>query len=83
MQPLPVAQPQSCRQLLQQRLQKYRWSATFHAAADGPQHGQKWRGAFRIRDVVIGVSGWEYSKNGAKEAAARSALGWLNQYGYH
>ena len=83
MQPRPLAQLRSCRQLLQQRLQKYHWSATFHVEVDGPQHDQKWRGAFRIHHVVVGVSGWESSKGGAKEAAARSALEWLDQYGYY
>jgi hypothetical protein len=40
-------------------------------------------GAFRIGEVTIGVPGWQPSKDLAKEEAAQSALGWLNQYGYH
>jgi hypothetical protein len=83
MQPLPLAQPPCCRQLLERLIGKYRWSAAFHAEVDGPQHEQKWRGAFYIGGAIVGVSGWESSKGGAKEAAARSALGWLNQHGYH
>lgn len=83
MRPLPLTQPQSCRQLLQRLVQKNRWDAPFHPEMDGPQHNQKWRGTFRIGDVVVGVSGWESSKGGAKEAAARSALEHLHQNGYY
>lgn len=84
--PLPQpnrAQTQSCRQLLQQRLQKYQWAANFHVEGDGPQHNQRWRGAFTIGEVTIGVSGWHTRKDMAKEEAASSSLNWLNQYGYH
>jgi hypothetical protein len=80
---MQLAQPQSFRQLLQQLVSKYHWSATFHAEMDGPQHDQKWRVTFYIGGVVAGVSGWESKKGDAKEAAARSAVGWLNQHGYH
>jgi hypothetical protein len=73
----------SYRQLLQQRLQKYQWSATFQVESDGPMDNARWSGAFRIGEVTIGVSDWEGTKDMAIEAAAQSALGWLNQYGYH
>jgi hypothetical protein len=33
--------------------------------------------------VMIGISDWKPSKGEAKEEAAQSALGWLNQQGYH
>lgn len=77
------AQPLSCRQLLQQRLQKYSWSATFNAQPSGPQHNQCWKGVFQIGEITVGISGWETSKDKAKEEAARAALVWMNQYGYH
>jgi hypothetical protein len=77
-----MGQPQSCRQLLAIRLQKYRWSATFQVEPDGPQHNQRWRGVFRVGEITIGVSGHQPSKALAKEEAAQSALSWLNEYGY-
>lgn len=75
------AQTQSYRQLLEQRLRRHHWSATFHAEVAGPEHEQRWRGTFNIGEVIIGVSDWKPSKGEAKEEAAQSALGWLNQYG--
>jgi hypothetical protein len=55
----------------------------FHAESGGPQHNQTWRGTFTIGEVTIGVSDWKPSKGEAKEEAAKSALSWLDQYGYH
>jgi hypothetical protein len=71
-----------CR-LLQQRLQKYRWVGAFRVKADGPMHKQRWKGAFCIGEVIIGISDWEDTEDMAKEVAAQSSLGWLDQHGYH
>jgi hypothetical protein len=78
----PRAQSLSYRQLLQQRLQKYGWSARFDVENDGPQHAQKWRGTFWRGSYMLGQSSWCSRKDAAKEEAAKHALAWLNQYGY-
>jgi hypothetical protein len=70
-------------QLLQQRLQKYWWVGAFRVKSDGSMHKQRWKGEFRIGEVIIGVSGWEDTEDMAKEVAAQASLGWLDQYGYH
>jgi dienelactone hydrolase len=78
-----IAPSLSCRQLLQQRCQKYRFVVTFSVGSGGPQHDQRWMGSFWIGGTEIGRSGWERTKDNAKESAARAALNWLNTYGYH
>ncbi|PVG04405.1 hypothetical protein CPB86DRAFT_778676 [Serendipita vermifera] len=76
------AQSLSYRQLLQQRLQKYGWSATFNVECTGPQHAQQWSGSFWIGGIKIGQSSWHSSKDAAKEEAAQHSLTWFNTYGY-
>lgn len=46
-------------------------------------HKQRWKGAFCIGEVTIGVSDWEDTEDMAKEVAAQSSLGWFDHYGYH
>ncbi|PVG04399.1 hypothetical protein CPB86DRAFT_667250, partial [Serendipita vermifera] len=70
----------SYRQLLQQRLQKYGWSAIFNVECTGPQHAQQWSGSFWIGDIKIGQSSWHSSKDSAKEEAAQHSLTWFNTY---
>ncbi|CAG8688056.1 4249_t:CDS:1 [Acaulospora colombiana] len=72
------AQSLSYRQLLQQRLQKYGWSATFNVECTGPQHAQQWSGSFWIGGIKIGQSSWHSSKDAAKEEAAQHAMSWFN-----
>ncbi|PVG04400.1 hypothetical protein CPB86DRAFT_810220 [Serendipita vermifera] len=74
--------PPNNRQLLQQRLQKYKLSAKFDVDRAGPQHAQQWRGTFRIGSYQVGQSSWYSSKDAAKEDAASRALVWMNRYGY-
>jgi hypothetical protein len=78
----PRAQSLSYRQLLQQRLQKYGWSARFDVESKGPQHAQEWRGTFWRGSYMLGQSSWCSRKDAAKEEAAKHALTWMNQYGY-
>ncbi|CAG8750633.1 5305_t:CDS:2, partial [Acaulospora colombiana] len=70
----------SCRQLLQQRLQKYKLGAKFDVEYTGPQHAQSWSITFKIGDYEVGRSSWHSSKDAAKEEAASCALAWMNQY---
>ncbi|PVF90966.1 hypothetical protein CPB86DRAFT_668538, partial [Serendipita vermifera] len=72
----------SYRQLLQQRLQKYGWTATFNVECTGPQHAQQWSGLFWIEGTKIGQSSWHSSKDAAKEEAAQHSLAWFNTYEY-
>jgi hypothetical protein len=55
----------------------------FYTEGGGPQHNQRWRGAFKVGEVTIGVSGWKPNKGEAKEEAAQRSLSWLDQCGYH
>jgi hypothetical protein len=70
------------RQLLVQRLTKYRLKASFHVEQKGPQHAQQWRAAFSIGSHMLGQSSWCSYKDMAKEEAAKHALDWMTQYGY-
>jgi dsRNA-specific ribonuclease len=72
------AQSLSYRQLLQQRLQKHGWSATFNPECIGPQHAQQWSGSFWIGDTKIGQSSWHSSKDAAKEEAAQRSMAWFD-----
>jgi hypothetical protein len=71
------------RQLLNQRLQKYKLPAVFHANLVGPAQEPLWKGSFWIKGTLLGSSRLEHSKTAAKEAAAMSALTWLNNNHYH
>ncbi|KAG8806699.1 hypothetical protein FRC18_005967 [Serendipita sp. 400] len=73
----------SYRQLLQQRLQKYQWTAMYHVEMTGPQHDQRWSGSFWLGGTKIGQSSFYTTKDAAKEDAAKASLNWLNTYGYH
>ncbi|KAG8819199.1 hypothetical protein FRC19_010033 [Serendipita sp. 401] len=73
----------SYRQLLQQRLQKYQFTATFHAEMTGPVRTPLWSGSFWLGSFKIGQSFCHAKKGDAKEEAAKEALNWLNTYGYH
>jgi hypothetical protein len=77
------AQSLSYRQLLQQRLQKYGWAATFNAECTGLQHAQQWSGSFWIGGTMIGQSSWHSNKDAAKEEAARHSLCWFNTHCCH
>ncbi|KAG8819200.1 hypothetical protein FRC19_010034 [Serendipita sp. 401] len=81
----PPSRPQSLsyRQLLQQRLQKYQWTASFHVEMTGPVRNPLWSGSFWLGGTKIGQSSWHTTKDAAKEDAAKQALNWLNTYGYH
>ncbi|KIM22958.1 hypothetical protein M408DRAFT_28310 [Serendipita vermifera MAFF 305830] len=79
---LRPTQPLSCRQLLQQRLQKYQWQATFNVYCGGPQHAQLWKVSFYLGSTLVGESSWFSSKGAAKEDAAMHFLEWLDKYGY-
>jgi hypothetical protein len=73
----------SYRQLLQQRLQKYRLPSSYYVESSGPEHAQKYRVVFLIGNHWMPCSDIKYSKtSAAKEEAAGLALLWLNQYGY-
>ncbi|KAG8778077.1 hypothetical protein FRC19_009995 [Serendipita sp. 401] len=75
----------SYRQLLQQRLQKYQWTATFHATRTRTSTARNplWSGSFWMGGIQIGQSSSHTRKDAAKEEAAKAALNWLNTYGYH
>ncbi|KAG8808812.1 hypothetical protein FRC18_004840 [Serendipita sp. 400] len=81
----PPSRPQSLsfRQLLQQRPQKYQWTASFHVEMTGPVRNPLWSGSFWLGGTKIGQSSWHTTKDAAKEDAAKQALNWLNTYGYH
>ncbi|PVG04401.1 hypothetical protein CPB86DRAFT_659822, partial [Serendipita vermifera] len=70
----------SYRQLLQQRLQKYGWSATFNVECTGPQHAQHWSCSFWIGGIKTGRSSWHSSKDAAKEEAAQHSLAWIDTH---
>lgn len=73
----------SGRQLLNQRLQKYKLPAIFRANLVGPAQAPRWKGSFWIKDTMLGTSNLEHSKAAAKEGAAMSALKWLNTNHYY
>jgi hypothetical protein len=73
----------SGRQLLNQRLQKYKLPAVFHANLVGPAWEPRWKGSFWIKGTLLGSSQLEPSKTAAKESAAMSALTWLNNNHYY
>ncbi|KAG8751940.1 hypothetical protein FRC14_007494 [Serendipita sp. 396] len=77
-------QPLSYRQLLQQRLQKYQWTATFHVTRTriGTARNPLWSGSFWMGGTQIGQSSSHTRRDAAKEEAAKAALNWLNTYGY-
>jgi hypothetical protein len=79
----PLAVSLSARQLLNQRLQKYKLPAMFRADPVGPADNQRWKGTFWIKDTLIGASKLERSKALAKESAALSAIKWLNTNHYY
>jgi hypothetical protein len=78
-----LAEPLSARQLLHQRLQKYKLSAIFHADVIGPGQDQRWRGSFWIKGTLLGTSKFERTKSAAKEGAALEAVKWLNLNHYY
>jgi hypothetical protein len=73
----------SGRQLLNQRLQKYKLPAVFRVNLVGPAQEPRWKGSFWIKDTLLGTSRLEHSKTAAKEGAAMSALKWLNNNHYY
>jgi len=81
--PRKLAASLSGRQLLNQRLQKYKLPAIFHADVVGPGQNQRWKGSFFIKGTFIGSSKLERSKGAAKEGAAMAALKWLNTNHYY
>ncbi|CAG8721218.1 12457_t:CDS:1, partial [Acaulospora colombiana] len=81
--PRPLAVSLSARQLLNQRLQKYKLPAMFRADPVGPADNQRWKGTFWIKDTLIGASKLERSKAQAKEGAALSAIKWMNTHHYY
>jgi hypothetical protein len=72
----------SNRELLNQRLQKYRLTARFDLQSDGPQHAQRWKYLCYVRNTFVGRSEWHRKRDTAKEEAAGHALQWFDQYGY-
>jgi dsRNA-specific ribonuclease len=80
--PSSVVQRLSNRQLLQERLQKYQWKATFSIDCNRPQHAQLLKVSFFVGTTMIGESTLFRSKDAAKEDAAKQAISWLNIYGY-
>jgi hypothetical protein len=81
--PRRLAASLSGRQLLNQRLQKYKLPAVFHADVVGPGQNQRWKGSFWIKGTFIGSSKLERTKGAAKEGAAMAALKWLNTNHYY
>ena len=73
----------SGRQLLNQRLQKYKLPAVFRVNLVGPAQEPRWKGSFWIKGTLLGSSRLEHSKTAAKEGAAMSALQWLNNNHYY
>ncbi|PVF90813.1 hypothetical protein CPB86DRAFT_720520, partial [Serendipita vermifera] len=73
----------SARQLLNQRLQRYKLPAMFRADPVGPADNQRWKGTFWIKDTLIGASKLGRSKAQAKEGAVLSAIRWVNTNHYH
>ena len=73
----------SGRQLLNQRLQKYKLPAIFRANLVGTPQEPRWKGSFWIKGTLLGSSKVEHSKSAAKEGAAMSALKWLNNNHYY
>ncbi|KAG8751941.1 hypothetical protein FRC14_007495 [Serendipita sp. 396] len=74
--------PLSYRQLLQQRLQKYQWTANHTVENAGTTRNPLWFSSFWLGTIQIGQSSAHRTKGAAKEEAAKAALNWLNIYGY-
>jgi len=81
--PRKLAPSLSGRQLLNQRLQKYKLPAVFRVHLVGPPQQPRWKGSFWIKDTLLGCSRLEHSKAAAKEGAAMAALKWLNSNHYY
>ncbi|KAG8818907.1 hypothetical protein FRB91_004521 [Serendipita sp. 411] len=75
-------QPLSYRQLLQQRLQKYQWTANHTVENAGTTRNPLWFSSFWLGTIQIGQSSAHRTKGAAKEEAAKAALDWLTTYGY-
>ncbi|KAG8845406.1 hypothetical protein FRB91_001818 [Serendipita sp. 411] len=76
-------QPLSYRQLLQQRLQKYQWTANHTVENAGTTRHPLWFSSFWLGTIQIGQSSAHRTKGAAKEEAAKAALDWLTTYGYY
>jgi dsRNA-specific ribonuclease len=70
------------REFLNQRLQKYHFTARFDEYGDGPDHAKIWAYICYIGNTPIGNSTWHTTKDFAKEDAAGQALSWLTKNGY-